>query len=205
MLFNINSSFATKRVWALRRFKWVSRPLFILGYFGLWSMNKAELTERISEIATRIAIELSFEMVAVKLTGSVKSPHVQIFIDKIDKIDGVTHDDCKVFSKQIGEILDAEDFISDEYILEVSSPGLLRDLYSLKDFERFVGSLAKVRLNHPQNGQRSYRGRIIEVESNTISFEDLTSGLVKFSFIQVSKASLEIDIDEELRLGKNSK
>jgi ribosome maturation factor RimP len=165
-------------------------------------MNKAELSDRISEIASDVADELGCEMVMVKLVGSVKSPHVQIFIDKLN---GVSHDDCKVFSKQIGEVLDIEDFISDEYILEVSSPGLLRDLYSLKDFERFVGSLAKVRLNHPQNGQRSFRGRIVAVESNNISFEDSTSGLVKFGFLQVSKANLEIDIDEELRLGKNSK
>jgi ribosome maturation factor RimP len=165
-------------------------------------MNKADLTENVSAIATGVAAEVSVEFVSVKISGSSRSPHLQIFIEKEN---GVTHEDCKAFSHRIGEILDEKDFISDEYVLEVSSPGLERELYSLKDFVRFVGSLAKVRLLNPLNGQRTFHGRIVSVESEKISFNDKTAGLVVFTYNQVSKANLEIDIEEELKLGKSNK
>ena len=165
-------------------------------------MNKAQLTEKIRIIAEGIASEHRFELASVKLSGSVKSPLVQVFIDTEN---GVTHENCKTFSHQIGDILDNEDFISDEYILEVSSPGLERELNKLTDFQRFIGNLAKVRLLNPINGQRTFHGKIIAVETEDISFDDKLSGLIKFSFNQVSKANLEIDIEEELKLGKNNK
>jgi ribosome maturation factor RimP len=165
-------------------------------------MNKAELTEKVNAIAVEIASEIAVEFLSVKISGSIKSPHLQIFVDK--EI-GVTHEDCKAFSLKIGDILDEKDFISNEYILEVSSPGLERELYGLKDFVRFIGSLAKVRLSNPLNGQRTFHGRIVSVESEKISFNDKTVGLVLFTYNQVSKANLEIDIEEELKLGKSDK
>ena len=62
----------------------------------------------------------------------------------IDKPGGVTHDDCSEVSRQIDTVLDVEDFIHSAYTLEVSSPGLERGLYKLADYERFVGSVAKM-------------------------------------------------------------
>jgi ribosome maturation factor RimP len=162
-------------------------------------MSKASNTERIQEIATRIAAENSLELVHVDVLGAGRSPMVRIFIDKEG---GVTHEDCSLVSRQVGAVLDSEDFISSTYLLEVSSPGLERNLYSLKDFEKFVGNLAKVKTYKPINGQRNFRGRIKTVEAEEIVFDDKTSGEVRFPFDAVAKANLEIDIEEELKRTK---
>jgi len=75
---------------------------------------------------------------------------------------GVTLDDCAELSREISRALDAdEEIIPGAYSLEVSSPGLERDLRSEDDFRRFVGFPAKVKLNRPApDGQRALRGRI---------------------------------------------
>jgi Uncharacterized protein conserved in bacteria len=159
-------------------------------------MNKGLITERVREIAAGAAAEKNLELVHVEMVGAAGNPTVRIFIDKPG---GVTLDDCSELSRSVEAVLDAEDFIPSAYTLEVSSPGLERGLYRLEDFERFAGNPAKVKTVEPVNGQKNFRGRIIEVKDGEIVFEDKTSGTVRFPYAAVAKANLEIDFDEELK------
>ena len=54
----------------------------------------------------------------------------------IDKEGGVTIDDCQAVSRAFNEILDKENYITDQYIFEVSSPGLTRPLKKEKDYAK---------------------------------------------------------------------
>ena len=159
-------------------------------------MNKAAVADKIREIAARAAAENNLELVHVDVLGAGKSPTVRVFIDKEG---GVTLEDCATVSRAVGAALDEEDFISSAYLLEVSSPGLERQLYNLGDFEKFAGHLARVKTFQPINGQRNFRGRISRVEGEEIVFDDKTSGEVRFPHDTVAKANLEIDIEEEFR------
>ena len=82
-------------------------------------------------------------------------------------------------SHHLGTILDVEDFIHSSYTLEVSSPGLDRGLYKRADYERFAGSLAKLKTSSPIGGQRNFRGRLLGVDGDDVLFEDRTSGRVR--------------------------
>lgn len=168
-------------------------------YFGqLIVLMKTSVSERIREMAARVAEENGLEFIHSETAGSNKNLAIRVFIDKEG---GVTHEDCVTVSRNLDAILDAEDFIPSAYILEVSSPGLERELYSRKDFEKFVGNLAKIKTNAPINGQRNFRGRIQAVAGDEIVFEDKTTGTVRFPYTAVAKANLEIDLDEELKRG----
>jgi ribosome maturation factor RimP len=145
--------------------------------------------------AAVLAEKNGLELVHVDVVGTMKKPTVRVFVDKPG---GVTVEDCSAVSRQLSNILDEEDFISSAYVLEVSSPGLERELYSLKDFARFAGHLAKVRTHQPIDGQRNFRGRIKTTEGEEIVFQDKTNGEVRFPYDLVAKANLEIDLDEEL-------
>ena len=160
---------------------------------------KGLIEERIREIACRVAQEKGLEFVHAQIVGANKNLTLRVFIDKSD---GVTHEDCSLFSRELETVLDGEDFIPAAYLLEVSSPGLERELYSLKDFEKFVGSLAKVKTNQTIDGQKNFRGRIANIETDEIIFEDKTRGTVRFPYSAVAKANLEIDLEEELKRGK---
>lgn len=183
---------------AWRRSRWVR------AHFLFWARDdyqmKHSTDERIREIANRIAEENNLELVHTQVAGSSKNLIVRVFIDKPN---GVTHDDCSIVSRRLETILDAEDFIPSAYTLEVSSPGLERELYSLRDFEKFAGSLAKVKTNQPFEGQKNFRGRIEKVTGEEIVFEDKTKGTVRFPYNAVAKANLEVDLEEELKRSKS--
>ena len=159
-------------------------------------MGSRSIQERVCEIAERAALEHGLELVHAEVGGPEGKPIVRIFIDKPG---GVTHENCAAVSLQLGTILDVEDFIHSAYTLEVSSPGLERGLYKQADFERFAGSLAKIRANSPIGGQRNFRGRLLGIEGNEVLFEDRTSGRVSIPLEAIAKANLEFDFEAELR------
>ena len=114
--------------------------------------------ERVREIAERVATSSGLEVVEVELLGGGKGRMLRITIDKAS---GVTHEDCANLSREVGTILDVEDAVpGGSYLLEVSSPGLDRPLFRLADYERFTGSLLKLKTREPVNGSQHLAGRL---------------------------------------------
>jgi len=168
-------------------------------HFLFWAKDflmMRSIDEKIQEITARVAKENNLELVHAETVGTIQNLTVRVFIDKPG---GVTHEDCSTMSRKLGEIFDAENFIPLSYLLEVSSPGLERQLYSLQDFEKFAGKLAKVKTKAAINGQKNFRGRIAGIENEEIIFDDKTNGTVRFPYNEVAKANLEIDLEEEPR------
>jgi len=161
-------------------------------------MGQNSIAERVQELAERVAIDHGLELVHAEVAGPENKPIVRVFIDKPY---GVTHDDCSEVSLHLGTILDVEDFIHASYTLEVSSPGLERGLYKRADYERFVGSDAKLKTRQPIDGQRNFRGRLLGVQENDVIFEDRTNGRVRIPLDVIIKANLEVDLNQELRRG----
>ena len=159
-------------------------------------MGNDSIAARVQELAEQVAIDHGLELVHTEVAGPENKPIVRIFIDKPQ---GVTHEDCSEVSTHLGTILDVEDFIHASYTLEVSSPGLERGLYKRADFERFTGSNAKMKTRQPIDGQRNFRGRLLGIDGNDVLFEDRTSGQVRVPLDTITKANLEVDVNEELR------
>ena len=159
-------------------------------------MDSRSVAERVREIAEQAAIDQGVELVHAEVAGPDGHPIVRLFIDRPR---GVTHDDCSQVSHQVSTVLDVEDFIHSAYVLEVSSPGLERGLYKQADYERFTGSLAKIKARSPIKGQRNFRGRIAGVANDKVILEDRASGRVEIPLDGIIKANLEADIESELR------
>jgi ribosome maturation factor RimP len=114
--------------------------------------------DRVRAIAERVAATSGLEVVEIELRGGGKSRMLRVFLDKPA---GVTHEDCALFSREIGTILDVEDAVpGGSYVLEVSSPGLDRKLNRAADYERFTGSKVKLMTRQPVNGNRHFEGRL---------------------------------------------
>jgi len=77
-----------------------------------------------------------FELVDVEYVKEGSNYYLRAYIDKEG---GITIDDCELVSRELSDLLDAEDFIPEAYYLEVSSPGLGRQLKKEKDFARSIG------------------------------------------------------------------
>ena len=159
-------------------------------------MDQGSVAERILHFAEQAAIDHGLELVHAEVAGPEGHPIVRVFIDKPG---GVTHEDCSEVSHHLGTVLDVEDFIHSPYTLEVSSPGIERGLYKLADYERFAGHMAKLKSRAPIGGQRNFRGRIVGVDDKSVIFDDQTTGRVEIPFAGITKANLEIDVEEEFK------
>jgi ribosome maturation factor RimP len=131
-------------------------------------MDLGSIEERVRAIASKVTEEHNIELVHVEVLGGRPSTVVRIFIDKPA---GITHEDCSEISLNVGTILDVEDFIPSSYTLEVSSPGLERELHKLSEYDRFSGQLARIKTRQKIGNQQTFRGRLKGVEGETVLFE----------------------------------
>jgi ribosome maturation factor RimP len=96
----------------------------------------------------------------------------------LDREGGVSLADCETVSRQVSALLDVADFGRGRYLLEVSSPGLDRQLHRPRDYERFVGR--GVRITFAEGGrQRTVRGRLraYRAEGGEVEVVDEESGM----------------------------
>jgi ribosome maturation factor RimP len=108
--------------------------------------------------------------------------------------DGINLDLCAEISRDLSAALDVADFIGPRYRLEVGSPGLERELYRPSDYQRFTGSLAKLQLAVPEEGQFTLRGHIRGLDAeNRVSFEsDFGEHAIDFDNIRSGKLVLDL-------------
>ena len=90
----------------------------------------------------------------------------------IDKEGGVTIDDCQAVSRAFNEILDKENYISDQYIFEVSSPGLTRPLKKEKDYKRSMGKELEIRTYRAINREKEFYGILKSYDENSVTIEN---------------------------------
>lgn len=109
----------------------------------------------------------------------------------IDKEGGVTIDDCEKVSRPLSDLLDEEDFIPDAYILEVSSPGLGRQLKKEKDFIRSIGKEVDVKLYKAVEKRKEFSGILLENDSEFIVIEEDKKEL-KFMKKEISLVRLTV-------------
>lgn len=110
----------------------------------------------------------------------------------IDKEGGITIDDCVDVSRELSDLLDAQDFIEDAYILEVSSPGLGRKLKKDKEFERSIGRKVDLKTFKPVDGVKEFTGILKAYDANSITIEE--NGTEK-QFARKELANVKLSID----------
>ncbi len=81
----------------------------------------------------------------------------------------VSIDQCESASRELSALLDVDDPIPGHYVLEVSSPGMDRPLFTAAQFARAIGSEVKLLFNAPLEGRRRLRGKLLSVEGEQIS------------------------------------
>ena len=111
---------------------------------------------------------LGYELIEIEHFPNPKHGVLRLYIDKEG---GVNVDDCSTVSRQVSALIDVEDPVNGQFNLEVSSPGSDRPLRRLKDFQRFVGSLVKLKSVMPLDGQRNFKGRLLEATEETLVIE----------------------------------
>ncbi|HHF3697326.1 TPA: ribosome maturation factor RimP [Haemophilus influenzae] len=126
----------------------------------------ATLEQNLQEMLQDAVEDLGCELWGIECQRTGRFMTVRLFIDKDS---GVTVDDCADVSRQVSAILDVEDPIADKYNLEVSSPGLDRPLFTLPQFERYIGQDIAVHLRIPVMERRKWQGKLERIEKDMIT------------------------------------
>ena len=125
----------------------------------------ATLEQNLQEMLQGAVEDLGCELWGIECQRTGRFMTVRLFIDKEG---GVTVDDCADVSRQVSAILDVEDPIADKYNLEVSSPGLDRPLFTLPQFERYIGQDISVHLRIPVMERRKWQGKLERIENDMV-------------------------------------
>jgi ribosome maturation factor RimP len=120
---------------------------------------------------------------------------LRITIDK-EGPEGVGIDDCEAVHRAIDPLLDEADPIDGSYSLEVSSPGIERELSMPWHVEACSGSEAELRLFAPVGGQRVFRGTLAGLADDGSVLVDAPSGRLSFPFDSISKLRLVYDFGD---------
>lgn len=161
---------------------------------------KTAIDRRLAGIIGPVIEGMGFELVRVRLMGG-KTRILQIMADRPDG--GIEVDECAAISTAISAVLDVEDPIEDNYVLEVSSPGIDRPLTRLKDFEMWKGWEARIETTELIDGRRRFKGALAGVEDEEVLIlieeagEEVTIGL-RFDWLSDAKLILTDDLIAEM-------
>ena len=130
-------------------------------------MSRKEIIEKKTEgLLVPLCAELGFEPVDVEF---VKEGTDQILRAYIDKPGGIRIDDCENLSRRLEVLLDRDDFIDEAYVLEVSSPGLLRPIRKDKDFVRNLEKDVEMKLFKAEHGEKEWIGVLKAFDEQTVT------------------------------------
>jgi ribosome maturation factor RimP len=111
---------------------------------------------------------MGFDLIEIEYFPNPKHGVLRLYIDKPE---GVVIEDCSAVSRQISALIDVEEPVRGQFNLEVSSPGSDRPLRRVKDFQRFTGSLVKLKTVMPLDGQRNFKGRLLKANEEVVVIE----------------------------------
>jgi ribosome maturation factor RimP len=156
-------------------------------------MSNPQLDAGLGAELAAIAESIGCELLAIERQGGI----LRVFLDREDG--GVTLEHCQTVSRELSALLDAHDFGSGRYILEVSSPGLDRKLYKPADYRRFQGHLAKITFfEGPERKKKTIVGRLGELREDggeRISVEPQPKGEpFDIPLDDISVARLEVEL-----------
>ncbi|RKZ49028.1 MAG: ribosome maturation factor RimP [Gammaproteobacteria bacterium] len=130
-------------------------------------MNRqhSELIELLEPVVTA----LGYEMLGIEYFRQKDGSMLRLYIDNDA---GITIDDCTRVNHQVIGVLDVHDPIKEKYFLEISSPGLDRPLFTLEQFQRFIGEKVKMKLREKVEDRRKIKGVIKAVEETAVLISD---------------------------------
>jgi len=153
-------------------------------------MYRELLHQSVVDLVEPLLQTQGFELVELQLQQRKGQWLVRVFADAEG---GISLEDCRRLSLEIGQMLDIEDLIAASYVLEVSSPGLDRPLRTARDFQRQRQRLVTVFLHSPHMGKTTYIGRVVAVTNCDLVLHVLPDTLLTIPLAQIDHGIVELE------------
>ena len=160
---------------------------------GIYIMSEpTSIVNAVSLLIEPLLPEFGMELVGVEFKHERGRWILRVFIDKQG---GVTIDDCASMSRELGDLVEAENIIEFPYVLEVSSPGLDRPLIKEDDFIRSIGKMVQLKMSKPINKRRNFTGCLADIKGGMINLLMDDDNLVELPLSEIDKARLKYEFD----------
>jgi len=139
-----------------------------------------------------LVLKKDFFVLNLKLRQSKSTPNISVIVDSSKT---VSVDDCAYVSNVINDVLKVDEKFSDykDFALEVSSPGINRELFTLSDYKKYVGEKVQIKLKKSLNGVKNIKAKLIGVDDGFIEVSSRNETYT-LEFDNIKKANLNIDI-----------
>ena len=158
-----------------------------LGAILLAVLKMNDIEESLFQALNEIVEKKDMKVVNISIGGLAKSPSIQIIIDSIQ---GISLDDCSFVSKLTDDIIKVNGYYADDYNLEVSSPGINRQLFTLDDFRLYENSMVKIKLKKPVNNRKNILGIIKNIKNENIII-NIEQDEIEIEFKNIKKANIK--------------
>jgi ribosome maturation factor RimP len=149
-----------------------------------------EVTERVKALVRGYLDDNGIELVDIVYRREQGGMVLRLLADTPQ---GITIDECEALNNYLSETLDKEDVIQEHYTIEVSSPGLDRQLKTDRDFERIIGKDIEVTTYEKIDEKKAHTGRLIGMDKEKIVIEsDGVSTVIPRRSIAVARLKIEI-------------
>jgi ribosome maturation factor RimP len=161
-------------------------------------MTTEEIVRRVNELIAPLLDARGLELVDTELRRPRRGRStLRIFLDRPG---GVTLDDLSRVNRIVGELLEVHDLIPESYNLEVSSPGLTRELKKPADYQRYVGRVVRLTTRTPWHGAQVHRGVLQALEDEQVCLQE-GGAVVRIPLQEIARARLDLDLKNTLKEG----
>lgn len=120
---------------------------------------------QLTDLLRPVVESMGFVFWGLEFIAQGRQSMLRVFIEHEN---GINVDDCAAVSRQLSAVLDVEDPITQEYTLEVSSPGMDRPLFTVEQYQQYANHIIELRLRMPFEGRRKFKGQLTGVEQEDI-------------------------------------
>jgi ribosome maturation factor RimP len=164
--------------------------------------------QKLNALITQQVTALGFELVYMETAQDGCDPVIRLYVDCLDDdLAGgrlLTMKDCITINDTLVAWMDvAFPSLREDFVVEVSSPGLERPLVKFEHFRRFCGHMCRVQTKIPINGQKRFKGRIKKVTEESVILEE--DGKIKIVYFEMIQKARLAPFDEENNLLHQSK
>ena len=145
-----------------------------------------EIEEKLFKALEEVVSTKGMRVVNINISNSSSSPSIKIIIDAAR---GIGVDDCSFTSRLADDLIKINGYF-DDYDIEVSSPGINRQLFSVADFMLYKGFIVKIKLKSGISNQKNFIGKIKDIDEENIKIE-LDDSEIMINFKNIKKANIQ--------------
>ena len=130
-------------------------------------MSKIE--EKVESLVSKTINDLGYSIYDIMYVKEGKDYYLRIFIDNEN---GISLNDCEKVNDAITDMLDSANYIKDQYFLEISSPGIERNIRTDKHLQLNLNEEINVKLFKAIEKKKELEGKLKKFDDETITLEN---------------------------------